>query len=409
MFLGLLGGTLSSADEEEIDTESAFQVDGSFKSSTLVSQNPGDRTIFQDRWTGAELLRLRLNLHWKLSEWADADFTYEHRAQYATSPGGGRGGMLPSLGAGPYRLEQLDWQLTKGEDYFYRHEIDRAAITLRPSWGNVVIGRQAIGLGRGTLFSAVDMFSTFTPAEVDREWRRGIDAVRLETPLTDTTSAELIGVFGRSWDDSALLGRVRGFVGNVDGEIVLGKRAEDLFIAGITSATVGDAEVHLELALFDTPEHQPGGGLFGNDHLVGKAVLGSSYTFNIGNGLTVMGEYHYNGFGVEDSFDLNDRLQDAAFQKRILRGDFQTIGQHALGIQSSYIINETFSVGALLLNNPVDGSGLFSPTLNWDLTDNSSIRFSAFLPWGDEPKRGQIRSEHGTTPRSFFIQFSTYF
>jgi len=394
---------------KETDKDFVYELDGSLKSSTLVSHNPGDRVLFPDRWNGTQLLRFRLNLNLELADWADADFAYEHRAQYFTSQGAGGGGVLPGFGDGPYRLWQLDWQIASADDYFYRHELDRASVTLRPTWGRVVLGRQAIGLGRGTLFSAVDMFSTFSPSEVDREWRRGVDAVRLETRLSDTSSAELIGVFGRSWDDSALLGRVRGFVGNMDGEIIFGKRAEDLFIAGVTSATVGDAEVHMELALFDTPERHPDGGLFGNDHLIGKAVIGSSYTFDIGNGITVMGEYHYNGFGVEDTSRLNNRLADSDIQERLLRGDFQTLGQHSVGIQSSYIINETFSVGALLLNNIEDGSGLFSPTLNWDLSDRSSLRFSAFLPWGDEPKRGQLRSEHGASPASFFVQFSTYF
>ena len=399
-------GAITGGDEDE----SAVQVTGSFKSSTLVSHNPADSLLFPDRWTGTQLLRFRLNLNLELADWANADLAYEHRAQYNTSEGGGLGGgALPSLGTAPYRLAQLDWQLAKGDHYFYRHELDRASLTLQPAWGQIVIGRQAIGLGRGLLFSAVDMFSPFTPAEVDREWRRGVDAIRVETSFSNTSSGEIIGVMGRSWDDSALLGRVRGFVGNVDGELLLGKRAEDWFVGGVTSAALGDAEIHMELALFDTPERQPEGGLFGNDHLVAKAVFGSSYTFDIGNGLTILGEYHYNGFGVEDSSILNARLRESAFQERLSRGDFQTLGQHTLGLQSSYIINETFSVGALVLNDPTDGSGLLSPTLNWDITENSSIRFSAFVPWGAEPKHGRLRSAYGASPRSLFIQFSTYF
>lgn len=401
---------------EVVDSDSAPEsrfnpeIGGSFKSSTLISNNPRDPLLFPDEWIGAQLLRLRLNWNLELSDWAEADVAYEHRAQYFTSEGGGAGGgVLPSLGESAYRLWQLDWQIAEGDQFFYRHELDRASVTLQPEWGKVVIGRQGIGLGRGVLFSAVDMFSPFTPAEVDREWRRGVDALRIESNLSETTSAEIIAVAGRSWDDSAVIGRLRGFAGDVDGEIILGKRAEDLFIAGVTSAVVGDAEVHVELALFDTPDSHPDGGLFGNDHLIGKAVLGTSYTFDIGNGLYVLGEYHYNGFGVEDTPDINARFRDQEFQERLLRGDFQTLGQHTLGLQSSYVINETFSVGALFLSNPTDGSGLFSPSLSWDISDNVSLRFSGFLPWGDEPKRGRIRSEYGASPKSFFIQFSTYF
>jgi hypothetical protein len=404
---GAILAVLGAAYAQE--EESRLKLNGSFKATSLAAHNPNDPRLFPDDWTGTGLLRLRVNGNVILSEAARADFAYEHRAQYTTSTGAG-GGVLPSLGRAPYRLTQLDWQIARSnDDFFYRHEIDRASLTFTPGWGRVVIGRQGIGLGRGTLFSAVDMFSPFTPAEVDREWRRGVDAFRIEKTLTDTMSAEMIGVFGRSWDDSALMGRVRGFVGNVDGELILGKRAEDYFLAGVTSAVVGDAEVHFELALFNTPEDHPDGGLFGNDNLVAKAVLGSSYTFDIGNGLTILGEYHYNGFGVEKTSDINQRLRDTTFQDRLLRGDFQTLGQHALGLQASYIFNETFAGGLLFLSNPEDGSGVFAPSLNWDLTDNSSLRFSVFLPWGAEPDRGRIRSEYGSTPSSLFVQFSTYF
>lgn len=392
-------------------TQSALQLDGSLKSSTLAAHNPDDPALFPDRWTATQLLRFRLNANLALADWAAADLSYEQRAQYVTSQGAGRsGGVLPSFATAPYRIWQLDWQLAEADDRFiYRHEFDRASVTLQPNWGRAVIGRQAIGLGRGVLFSAVDIFSPFTPAEVDREWRRGVDAVRIEARLAETSSAEFIAAFGQSWDDSAVIGRLRGFTGKVDFEIVLGKRAEDQFIAGITSAAVGDAEVHLELALFHTPEQHPDGGLFGDDHLVGKAVLGASYTFDIGNGLTVLGEYHYSGFGVEDTSTLSTRLLDPTFQERVLRGDVQILSQHALGLQASYIIDESFGAGALLLTNPVDGSGLFSPSLSWDLTDHASLRFSVFLPWGAEPERGQIQSAYGTSPQSVFVQFTTFF
>jgi hypothetical protein len=407
---GAMFAVMGAASAQEAEEESKLKLNGSLKATSLAAHNPNDPRLFPDDWTGTGLLRLRVNANVLISETARADFAYEHRAQYVTSTGAGGGGVLPSLGQAPYRLTQLDWQIARSDDeFFYRHEIDRASLTLTPAWGRVVIGRQGIGLGRGTLFSAVDMFSPFSPQEVDREWRRGVDALRIEKTLTDTVSAEMIGVFGRSWDDSALLGRVRGFVGNVDGELILGKRAEDYFVAGVTSAVVGDAEVHFELALFNTPEDHPDGGLFGNDNLIAKAVLGSSYTFDIGNGLTILGEYHYNGFGVEETSDINQRLRDTTFQERLLRGDFQTLGQHALGLQASYIFNETFAGGLLFLNNPEDGSGLFAPSLNWDLNDNSSLRFSVFLPWGAEPDRGRIRSEYGSTPSSLFVQFSTYF
>jgi hypothetical protein len=178
---------------------------------------------------------------------------------------------------------------------------------------------------------------------------------------------------------------------------------------GTLSTTVSDAEVHLELAVFDTPEAQPEGGLFGNEHLAGKAVLGSSYTFNIGDGLTLLGEYHYNGFGIEDVEDALERLSDPIFHERFLRGDMQILGQHAIAIQPTYPINDIWTGSLLILQNPVDGSGLAAPAFTCDCSPNVSFLLSCYLPWGAGPSDGQLNSHYGAMPVSFFFQLNVHF
>lgn len=388
-------------------------MDTALKSSLVVSHNPDDKLFFPERWTGVGLLRGRLTFNIQLSDTMNAEFAYEQRAQFTPGSSAGLsagGGVLPSFGEAPYRLAQLDWQIAKdGDDSIYRHEIDRGLVAFHPGWGEVTIGRQAIGLGRGVLFGAVDVFAPFSPLEVDREWRRGIDALRVEYQLSDTSSMELLGAFGKSWDESALLLRVRGYVGNIDGELILGKRGRDAMVGLAMSAAVGDAEVHAELAMFDTPEAHPDGGLFGNDHLIAKAVLGSSYTFDVGNGLTLLGEYHYSGFGVEDIEDAVRRLLNPDYVERYLRGDTQILGQHALAVQLTYPFTNTLGGALLIFESLSDGSGLIAPSLRWDLSSAASLTLSTFVPWGPSPNRGRLESEYGATPASVFLQLSAYF
>ncbi len=394
------------------DTGRALSLNTAFKFSALGSRTPDERLLFPDTWTATGLFRGRLMLEGGHSEKTRSELAYEHRARWDSSPGGGfaaSGGFLPSFAEAPYRIEQLDWQIDAGSDYLYRHEIDRALVAVSPDWGDVVIGRQAIGLGRGVLFGAVDVFAPFSPIEVDREWRRGVDALRVDYRLSPTSSAELIGVAGRDWDHSALLGRVRGYVGNVDGELILGKRARDLMLAGAMSAIVGDAAVHAELALFETPKDHPDGGLFGNDHLIPKAVLGASYTFDVGNGLTVWGEYHYSGFGIENIEEAARFLLREDFVERYLRGDTQTLGRHALGMQMTYPFNQAWSGNLIMLVSPRDGSGLISPTVNWDFSNTGSLRIIGFVPWGPEPDGIRLRSEYGATPITLYAQLALYF
>ncbi|MFC1636153.1 hypothetical protein ACFL5Z_15080 [Planctomycetota bacterium] len=381
------------------------------KATYLASDAPNDPVLFPDEHSETVLGRLRLGLEVTHSDWMDSELAYEQRARWLSgSTGMGAGGsFLPSEARAPFRLAQLDWEIAADDNASYRHEIDRALTALHFAWGDVTLGRQAIGLGRGVLFGAVDVFSPFSPLEVDREWRRGVDAVRAEYRLSTTSSAECIAAFGETWEQSAVLGRVRGYLGDVDGLLIVGKRAEDFMVGSAFSAVVGEAEVHGELAVFDTPEAQPDGTLWGGEHLATKAVLGSSYTFDVGNGLTLLGEYHYSDFGVKDAEDIVVRLQDRDFQRRFLRGDTQILGRQAVAAQLSYPFNDAVNGCFLVLTNPTDGSGVVSPSLRWDLNKNVTLISSAFVPWGDEPSGGQFRSEYGATATSLFLQAAIYY
>ena len=381
------------------------------KATFLASDAPSDPVLFPDDRSETTLARLRLGLEVTHSEWMDSELAYEQRARWLSgSTGVGAGSsFLPSQARAPFRLAQLDWEIAADDNASYRHEIDRALGALHPTWGDVTIGRQAIGLGRGVLFGAVDVFNPFSPLEVDREWRRGVDAFRAEYRLSATSSAEYIAAFGETWEQSALLGRLRGYLGDVDGSLIVGKRAEDFMIGSAFSAVVGEAEVHGELAVFDTPEAQTDGTLWGGGHLASKAVIGSSYTFDVGNGLTLLGEYHYSDFGVEDAEDARARLQDPDFQRRFLRGDMQILGRQAVAAQLSYPFSDAVNGSFLVLTNPTDGSGVISPSLRWDLDKNVTFVGNVFVPWGDEPSGGQFRSEYGATPISLFLQAAIYY
>ena len=177
----------------------------------------------------------------------------------------------------------------------------------------------------------------------------------------------------------------------------------------VLSSTVGDAEAHVEFAVFDVPEGFPDDRLFGQRNLIGKAVFGMSHTFGVGNGLTVLGEYHYSGFGVEHIADAIARFSDPAFEERVLRGDTQITGQHAIGLQASYPFSDACSAGVLFLVSPEDGSGLAAPSVRFDIAENTTLAASAFIPWGREPSGGAFESEYGGSPVSFFLHLSVYF
>ncbi len=393
-------------------TKRALNLDTSLKWTATTSLSPADDILYPDRTSSLGAFRLRLGLGAKLTDWIDAEVAYEQRMQVASSnslPALARNG-LPATDQEYYRTTPLDWVISENdEDFRHQHGIDRALIVLHPKWGEITLGRQAIGLGRGVIFNAIDLFSPFTPSEIDREWRRGVDAGRFEVRLTDTVSMELLTVLDRNWESSCLLGRLRGYIGRFDGELVFGKRGMDRMAGLALSSTVGDAEIHGEMALFSLERTWKPGALGGNDNTVAKGVIGGSYTFAIGSGLTVLTEYLYNGFGVQETDEPMTFSETMALQRSLGLQDAQTLGQHTLGVEMSYPATDTLTVGALALQNMVDGSGLFSPRITWDMSESAALVGSAFFPWGRDPAGGQIQSEYGASPVSVFLQLSMHF
>jgi hypothetical protein len=186
-------------------------------------------------------------------------------------------------------------------------------------------------------------------------------------------------------------------------------RGEDEFVGCVLSAAVLDAEVHAEAAVFRTPERHPDGQIWGSDRTVPMAVVGSSYTFGIGSGLTVLGEYHYSGLGAGDTGEATALYLLPEFQARLERRDMQILGRHAAGLRVSYTVTADLSASVSTVWSPEDGSGTLFPSLRWDLSQFASLTVTAYLPWGEESENGFLRSEYGASPESLLLQLALYF
>lgn len=398
---------------ESDDGEHRLTLRSSLKGSWLLSF-PADDPMFVEEPGGAALFRLRFELGANLSEYVTAQIAYEHRALAASQSGIGFG-LLPAASAPPFRLSALDWAIVDDAPAFqHRHEIDRAFVSLHLPFLELTVGRQAIGLGRGVMFSAIDLFAPFAPAEIDREWRRGVDAVHAElrVPELSALSADFIAVLGNvdsgeleSW---SMLGRIRAMIGDVDGEILIGRRGEDEVVGGALSATIADAEVHGELALFGTSGAGVDGGFLGTRGVVAKGLIGASYVFDVWRGLRVVAEYHYSGFGIENVGESPAILLDPAFQQRFLRGDSQILGRHALALSLSAELFDDFSGATSWLQSPVDGSGMITTGFTWVQSDMVTLLLNVIVPYGAPPEGGVPRSEWGSSPITVFLQARLY-
>jgi hypothetical protein len=387
------------AAAQETDTQGGFALRTSVKGALLVSRAADDPLLFAKRDQATSFWRVRLEPAWRAGA-VTAAVAYEHRLRVFS---GGQAGLgaLPSDTEAPWRIRPLDWRVSQTASSSWRQEIDRAYVALHLRGVELTVGRQAVGWGRGVLFGAVDLFSPFTPLTADREWRRGVDAVRADVKIAGRASLDLVGAFGARLDDSTLAARLRGYAGAVDLELVGGRRGRDAFGGIATSAAVGDAEVHGELALFRPPEPLSG---WPRPRTVVKAVVGGSYRVPAGDGLLVHVEYHYSGFGAKDVGDAATVFGDPEFRERYARGDTQILGRHAVAATASLEVSPELALTGLWLVSPADGSGVVAPSATVTFGDKVSLLATAYVAHGRAPRGGRLRSEYGAARLSAFVQ-----
>lgn len=409
LVLGVVAATTDlRAQSPQSDDEGPLAIRYSLKSSGLLVQTPDDPTLFPDQRSATGLLRGRVEPTVQVNETTKIEVAFEQRLRVFTSESGiGGTGVLPSEAEAPFRLRQLDWQFASGSHGEWRGEIDRAAIHAQIGAANVTVGRQAIGWGRGVLFGAIDLFAPFSPLEADREWRRGVDAVRGDVKLAERASFEGVAALGPDVDRSAFAGRLRGYAGNADVEVVGGRRARDVFAGAAASGAVGGAELHGEVALFRTPA-EAGSVAFAEERSIGKVVAGASYQFPVGNGLLVYGEYHYSGFGASSAEGILPLLLDPAFRERYLRGDTQVLGRHVVATLASYEWSPERTYSAQWLQSGIDGSGVVIASTTLTFSDRSSLLLDAYLPYGSAPMGATLGSQFGSLPLSLFVQLRIY-
>jgi hypothetical protein len=382
------------------------------KWSTVLSRAPDEPLLFPERWSAASLWRMRLDLGATVAPWMSVQLSTVARSRLVSEGAGAAGGslILPGQSGVPFRYFDAEEELVSvGETYDLTHDVDRASVALELGAARAVVGRQALGWGRGVLFGATDIFVPFTPLESDREWRAGVDAIRVSVPMTSLISVDVAAAGGDSEQESAVVGRVYGYAGSVDGEVIAGRRGEDDLLGASVSLPVWDSELHGELCVFRLPNALPDGERLGSDEVVAKAVVGASYSLDIGEGVYLVGEYHYSGFGVADIEDAAERLLDPSFIERYSRGDFSILGRHACAVQASYGLSGTWSLGLSWIGSPVDWSGVFVPSWIWLVSDSVTLEARGYVPHGATPRELTLKSEYGVVPSSVLARISFYY
>lgn len=324
---------------------------------------------------------------------------------------------------GPPLLLPLFVEIADDENVLLRNDVDwiYAAFNFGPV--TATVGRQPITIGRGSLWSPLDLIGTFALTEVDRDYKPGADAVRLQFSLgarTNITAIASTGELIRDQDgdgkgDYDLEAERRGTTGILrattggdrwEGGLLGGYVRGDLVAGGDMVFDLGQVKLYAEgSATFpsDDSVESPAS----DDDVVGKALLGA--TIRAGD-LLISPEIFYNGFGASDP----DDYAAVALSSRVDIGEQVTLGELHSALFFDYSVTPVLKLRGGALVNTLDPSALATGRLIYDASGSTQLILGTYVPVGEGPEATgdpaapfQLQSEFGAYPYFAFAEFKT--
>jgi len=300
--------------------------------------------------------------------------------------------------------------------------LDRFNVKVAVPRADITVGRQAISFGKTYFWNPLDVFLPFDPNQFDRDYKGGVDALRLDLPLGNVAGVNLVGALGReitaertfadggdtwhsSWYGSALLARVFTNLHGWDLSAQGGKIYGGGQIGAGVVGEIGPLETRAEAAYFWAQHSAPlPAPLYG--HLVAdnaQAVAGVGHRFD--SSLTLQVEHFYNGAGDPNNLPLA--------LLRLETGAALDLGREISGVLVSYELLPILLAKVTTLYSWSDDSVEVQPTLSLSTSDNSEWLLGVNLNRGDRPVAAvplpQLQSEFGSYPDFFFTEFKLYF
>lgn len=247
-----------------------------------------------------------------------------------------------------------------------QHNLDRLSLAWESADVRVVVGRQVLSWGTGLLWNPTDLLSPFAPTDVDREVRRGVDAVRVSLPVGALGGLELLWLPQQRPEDQGFVARARTNLSGFDLSMTAAKYVDDFVLGADVAGDLGVLGVYAEGAL-TLPIARP-------DDAFVRAVMGGMWRPS--EALVLTGEVYWNGFGADDADSIVAVLQDP----RVVRGEVFGAGRLYGGLVASYAVDELTSLSSTAIVNAFDPGLLWVPAVEIWLEQQVLVRAGGFVP-----------------------------
>ena len=281
--------------------------------------------------------------------------------------------------------------------------LDRLNFQFSFEKARLIVGRQAVTWGVSYFWPAVDLFAPFAPQQVDRDYKAGVDAVRLVMPLNNFSELEVMGAvlgssFKRDGSGAALL---RWNVGSVDLGFLGGRFHRDTVIGSFVTADVRGTGIRGELTWTRSgdPEDRER-----DREKFWRASVGLDRQLT--TSVSLVSELAWNGYGTCDASQYLSWLGS----DRVLRGEVNGLGKVYAGGSVSWMMHPLLTLSNTLLSNFNDPSALWIPSLVWSTGNNSEALIGGQFSLGQAPVQDEtLRSEYGSVPSLVFGAFKLFF
>lgn len=348
------------------------------------------------------------------------------------------GAGISTTGVTRYRVTNPAWNWVEENDARVFLTADRLDVKYAFSSVDITLGRQAVNFSQAYFWNPLDVFVPFDPSAFDRDYKTGVDALRMDINLGSFSSLAVVGAPGRKldigygsegtevraegfgddlWYASALMARYRTTLSDWDISLQAGKVYGGYQAGAGCSGEAGPLGFRGEAAYFSArgestaviPDAGYPGGLrpvdLVEDHF--SLVLGVDHRFD--SSLYLNFEYFFNG--AADDGDLAKGVLKTAI------GETLSLSEHLAGIQVSYEFHPLLTGQASWIFSLSDASSLLSPTMTFSVADEADFIAGATISYGEGPeKQGagepaiiEAKSEFGTYPDVVFMEFKFYF
>jgi len=311
--------------------------------------------------------------------------------------------------------------------------VDRVNIRWFLPWADITIGRQAIALGTAYFWNPLDVFRPFGPTTFDRDYKQGVDAIRLDVPLSDFWSTTFIYAAGRdgsmapqtSHSLARIYGSARGFdiTAQVSYEhrdasplttMYLGDDEIDddysmLQLGGGISGELGPFPIRIEFVLL-SPEQGAGQDPFSDpsitfsgtesDYLHSSSttiVVGTGYRFS--NDLSLDLEHLHSGILDGKSLNTGYTLQALGITRQA--------SPHVSAALLNYVLHPLVQTSLAALFDWNGASTLLQANVSYSISDEMDLLLSGIMPIDYESSYPP--GEFDTYTSTLFAQVKGYF